>query len=228
MRKFLMLLVCACLLGVCSTSVGQACSPASVQQKQMLCRVATVKDGDTVQLAGGGIVRLAGIDAPERDPEQFGARRALQRVKELLAASGWQVYLEPVGKDRYGRCVADLRLSNGQSLCEILLREGLVLYYWHKELPDQLSHRLLAAQREALQQRAGNWAQIFALPVADESFVGNRKSRRFFSRGCRDGNKIAARNRQPLASLEAALELGYSPARQCGIWPSQRMVESRR
>ena len=224
-KRFWILLAAVCLFGILSVQPVQARSSILVQE-QGIFHVAAVQDGDTIRLVDGSIVRLAGIDTPEQNPEQFGARRAMQRVKELLDDSGRQIRLEPVGKDRYGRYVADVRLSNGQSLCEVLLREGLALFYWHKDLPDRMSRRLLAAQREALRQKAGNWAQILALPLANESFVGNRKSRRFFSRTCQDSNRISVRNRQRLDSLEEALEQGFSPARQCGIWPLQREMKN--
>ncbi len=227
MKRFWVFLTIVCLLGMLGSPSGLAFAQRQIQE-QTVCRVASVSDGDTVRLDDGSIVRLAGIDAPERNPEQFGARRASQRVKALLDGSGWQVCLEPVGKDRYGRYVADLRLQDGRSLCETLLREGLAMFYWHKELPDKMSRRLLAAQREALRQRAGSWEQILSLPMADEQYVGNRRSRRFFSLDCQDGKKISARNRQRLSTLEEALEQGFAPARQCGIWPLQSTITSRR
>ena len=227
MRRLFACLVIVSLLGVSVAPSVWARTPATFQD-QSACRVVSVQDGDTVRLADGHFVRLAGVDAPERDPEQFGARRAAQRVRELLEASDWQVRLEVVGKDRYGRYVADLRLKDGRSVCETLLLEGLVLFYWHKGLPERLSRRLLAAQREALRQRAGNWSAILALPMADEPVIGNRKSRRFFPQHCQDSNKISVRNRQPLASLEEALAQGFSPARQCGVWPLQVEMQGRR
>ena len=227
MRRFFVFLAVVCLIGTLASPSGQARALRQIQE-QTICRVASVQDGDTVRLAEGNTVRLAGIDAPEREPEQFGARRALQRVRALLKESGWQVRLELVGKDKYGRYVADLRLQDGRSLCETLLREGLVLFYWHRELPEKMSKRFLAAQREALRQRSGNWTQILALPMAKEPVVGNRRSRRFFSQDCLDGNKVSARNRQSLASLEEALEQGFSPARQCGVWPLQSKMNGGR
>jgi nuclease-like protein len=73
-------------------------------------------------------VRLLGVDAPERgdrakcDQERALSKRSTERVKELLHG---QVTLDVHGVDEFGRLLANVRLSDGRDLGEVLLRENL-------------------------------------------------------------------------------------------------------
>lgn len=49
--------------------------------------------------------------------------------------------------------------------------------------------------------------------------VGNRRSLRFFSLGCRGADRISSRNRMPFEDAAAAFARGYAPARHCDLWP---------
>ncbi len=72
--------------------------------------VKKIIDGDTFvvnrKIDGSNIVRLAGVDAPEK--YQFGGRTATNRLKGLIG--GQQVSIIPVGRS-YGRVVADVRVN---------------------------------------------------------------------------------------------------------------------
>jgi len=114
-----------------------------------------VLDGDTVLVwreTGGRPqkVRLADIDAPEKD-QDFGdaSKRSLM---EML--SGLQVRVDPVAVDVYGRLVARL-YTDGGSVNEELIRRGMAWEY-------SLQHRnreYLRLQDDARQARRGLWAQ---------------------------------------------------------------------
>jgi micrococcal nuclease len=97
--------------------------PATAQQR------VEVIDGDTLR-AGGRVVRLRGIDAPElhaRCPEERTlAERATARLAQL-AADGVHVF--PEGRDRYGRTLATVRDRAGRDLGVVLLLEGLARPY---------------------------------------------------------------------------------------------------
>lgn len=181
-------------------------------------------DGDTVVLDTGQRVRLAGIDTPEKGskdtPPQYYAREAQRFTAERTR--GQQVRVLPLSgssKDRYERLIAELVLPSGESLNELVLREGMGSFYAHKDLPDQLVKRLTAAQKEALDKRAGCWRHVLSLPEARATYVGNRNSNRFFSLDCLRDARVAKRNQVRFADLEAAFRAGYAPARPCGIWP---------
>ena len=95
----------------------------------------TVTDGDTIRcgaerirMLGGGIPNVWGIDAPEisrprcRQELQLGLI-AKDRLYELL--SGGFAIEDSGVRDRYGRTLASLRLSDGRTAGEVLLSEGL-------------------------------------------------------------------------------------------------------
>lgn len=211
-------------------------------------RIASWSDGDTLRLADGRRLRLAGLDAPETEkpgqPAGHYATEALELARRLTSGVPVRILLVAGGKveraqrsvagrraepgaargdvashDRYGRLVAELFLPDGRSLNELLLREGMAFYYPHKGLPGELEKRFLKAQLEALDARKGAWRTVLHRPQARQAFTGNRRSHRFFSRDCLKGAKVNPENQVPFADLEAAFRAGYAPARQCGIWP---------
>jgi endonuclease YncB( thermonuclease family) len=99
-------------------------------------QVERVIDGDTLVLAGGERVRLAGIDAPELregkpgrtgpfpEPGAVEAARALKSMVE-----GKLVGVERSGTDDYGRTLAAVRLPDGTDAGAELVRRGLAASY---------------------------------------------------------------------------------------------------
>ncbi|MEM6907377.1 MAG: thermonuclease family protein [Pseudomonadota bacterium] len=84
-----------------------------------------VHDGDTVWWQGEKL-RLASIDTPELDSERAEIRaaavRARDRLVELLAL--YEVRIERLGRDRYGRTLACIYSATGPIGAQ-LIREGL-------------------------------------------------------------------------------------------------------
>jgi len=72
--------------------------------------VKRVIDGDTFvvnrRIGGTNLVRLAGVDAPER--YQFGGRAATNKLRGMIG--GKTVTVKPVGRS-YGRVVANVRVN---------------------------------------------------------------------------------------------------------------------
>ena len=146
-------------------------------------------DGDTLVLDTGQRVRLAGVDTPEKGskdtPPQYYAREAARFTCERTRKQRVKVIpLSGASRDRYQRLVAEIILPNGRSLNEQLLQQGMASFYAHKNLPSQLVRRLTAAQKDALDKRAGCWGFILTRPQAQEHYIGNRNSKRFFSKAC--------------------------------------------
>ena len=189
-------------------------------------RVKRVFDGDTCLLEDGRRVRLAGIDAPEtahgREPAQYYAVNATARLVELTKGQLLRLAVAGDGRDRYGRVVGELLLTNGASLGEILVSEGAATYYWHSGLPGELLERLLAAQQRAMKAGRGFWPRILALPSPPAPYVGNAATRRFHSPDCPDAHRISPKNRVYLVNAGEAFKQGYSPARDCTPWPEDR------
>lgn len=85
-----------------------------------------VYDGDTYKVLINGklqVIRLANVDAPELN--QYYGKLVKSRVSNLIL--GRIVDLEPIGKDRFRRTVANVTVG-GKSLDSILVVSG---WAWH-------------------------------------------------------------------------------------------------
>ena len=165
----------------------------------------------------GGRYGLGSKDTPPqyyaREAARFTCERTRKQRVKVIPLSG-------ASRDRYQRLVAEIILPDGRSLNEQLLQQGMASFYAHKNLPSQLVRRLTAAQKDALDKRAGCWGFILTRPQAQEPYIGNRNSKRFFSKACLRTANISKKNQIRFSDLEEAFRSGYAPARPCGIWPS--------
>jgi micrococcal nuclease len=124
-------------------------------------RVRQVIDGDTITVSGVGVVRLIGVDAPEktggtyRESEPFGDR-ASAFLRGLV--DGKVVRLEYDGdrKDQYDRTLAYVFLEDGTFVNEAIIRAGWAETYRRFEYRRKAA--LLAAEKEARQASRGMWA----------------------------------------------------------------------
>lgn len=131
-----------------------------------------VLDGDSVILSDQREVRLIGINAPEfgRDgqPDEALAAAARDRLRDVTAGKVVRLVLEEEQRDHYGRWLAHLVLSDGTSVEEILLKEGLAAAI---AIPPNVAQivRHQAAEAQARQARRGLWGHSYYLPIAAES-----------------------------------------------------------
>jgi micrococcal nuclease len=113
--------------------------------------------------------------------------------------------------DDYGRLLAYVFLPDGSMVNEKLLQSGLA--YCLYKLPNvKYEDRLLRAQREAMQARAGIWGKW---PEKKGRYIGNRNSRRFHAESCPEVKRISSRNRIRFNSRGDAFWAGYAPSREC-------------
>lgn len=105
-------------------------------------------DGDTFASARARI-RLFGVDTPERDEKCFD--RAADRLREI---AGDIVLVEPGPRteDRYGRKLFYIYTEGGESIDEVLVREGLALA-WKGD--GQHRDILVSAEETARTNRRG-------------------------------------------------------------------------
>lgn len=123
-------------------------------------RISAVHDGDTLTCTPMGaapfVVRVAGIDAPERGQAYWkSARNALQQG----ARAGTQAACYKA--DRYGRQVCRLRTPDGDDLPLTLVRQGLAWHtqaYQAEQAPEERA-RYAEAQAQARQAHRGLWRQ---------------------------------------------------------------------
>lgn len=139
-------------------------APTAPNVKQVIpnAQVFRMPDGDTFTCSytsstgakATARVRILGIDCPET--RQNYGREAGDLGRSLI--NNRVVTLHVHDTDRYGRIVADVIMSNGQSFGEAMLAAGAA---WHYKAYDK-RERLARLETEARQARRGLWA--FARP----------------------------------------------------------------
>ena len=122
--------------------------------------VTHVRDGDTLVVDGKLVIRLAGIDAPER--RQTAGELATQFVRALVDGHLVTVIVER-SRDKYGRMLGDVRIAGeeGQSLRVALVEAGLAWCYMARA-----DWRKTCATHEAEARRAarGLWGLACRVP----------------------------------------------------------------
>lgn len=141
---------------IVATTLPPAAAPAAV------LTVTRVIDGDTLDLSDGRRVRLAQVDAPERN-ECFGSQSTAALV-ELANGKSVELRRPPNGpeKDRYGRTLADVSVG-GKSVNEALVQAGAA--EWGDEYAREdadLAYRLRVAEEEAKSANRGLWSECSA------------------------------------------------------------------
>jgi micrococcal nuclease len=122
-------------------------------------RVSRALDGDTIVVAGVGVVRYLGIDTPEvHDPrrpvERFG-RRAWRVNARMVVGRQVRLETDRERRDQYGRLLAYVYLGRVMVNAE-LVRRGLARAY---PFAPNTRHAALFARLEAVarQRRLGRW-----------------------------------------------------------------------
>lgn len=146
-------------------------APALVAAETAAGIVTRVYDGDTVEVAGIGRIRLLGIDTPEHEAserDRFYLRwqippaklrsiaREARRLNRQLA-EGESVTLEyrPGDVDPYGRRLAYLFLPDGRMLNLLLLQKGLATTF--RRYDFERKREFLAAEEHARTAGIGLW-----------------------------------------------------------------------
>lgn len=129
---------------------GAAAVCAAAQPSQ-LSGVASVIDGDTIEIHGQR-VRLDGFDAPERGRRCAGGVNAYQRASLALseAIARRTVTCIPTGRDR-ARIVARCAVG-GADLGALMVRGG-----WARDWPRYSGGRYASAEQDARRMRRGVW-----------------------------------------------------------------------
>lgn len=122
--------------------------------------VVSVLDGDTIEVLRNqhpDRIRLSGIDCPEKG--QAYSKKAKQVASALVF--GKDVTLQIHGKDKYGRTLADVLLTDGTNVNHELVKQGWCWWYRKYAPSDKELERLEAEARDA---RKGLWVDPVPIP----------------------------------------------------------------
>lgn len=169
-----------------------------VSAETLLGRVVSVQDGDTltVRVAGRRVkVRLAAIDAPERD-QPFGeqSRQSLSRMAFNRTVS---VAVQKI--DDYGRTIGVVTVA-GSNIEAEQVRRGLAWVYRQYRHDSQL----LALEAEARAARRGLWADANPTPPWDWRHRGQPQAPEQSAPGVFTGRCGAKRTCKEMTSCEEA------------------------
>jgi micrococcal nuclease len=121
--------------------------------------VSHVRDGDTIELTNGDVIRLVQIDTPELDENECYAQQARALLRRLLPV-GTRVRIaeDPAldRVDRYGRRLAYV-FEDGINLNRLLVERGAAGVWFFQGDRGRYAQALLAAERRAKAQRLGLW-----------------------------------------------------------------------
>jgi micrococcal nuclease len=135
-------------------------------------RVCWISDGDTISVEGVGVVRLIGIDCPEKVESdrdwhylRLGscdwnslrdvAESARLRVMELCLDKRVRLVTGEQKYDRYGRLLAYVWLPDGRMLNQLMLEEGRAIVYRRFDFAGK--ETFLKLEGKARNNRLGMW-----------------------------------------------------------------------
>jgi len=120
--------------------------------------VKRVIDGDTLDLADGSRVRLAGIDAPEskhpRKAVECLAFEASRFLKELVEHREVDLFVDSQRRDKYGRTLAHIEIASRYANGELVERGFAIVYRARRSDRDE---RLRSAEARARAKAVGLW-----------------------------------------------------------------------
>ncbi|GAB4316469.1 MAG: hypothetical protein Kow0074_04400 [Candidatus Zixiibacteriota bacterium] len=171
--------------------------------------VAAVRDGDTIELSDGRIVRYCGIDTPERGQPWYDSATALNASFVL----GKTVRLEQGNDriDRYGRMLAFVFVEDRMVNLELLKAGMAWCYFFDGNL--KYGPEMVRATRRAMQDKRGMWRRM---PAGDEAYyVGSHRGFRFHRPTCRSVGQIKLDDLRRFPARDSAFYAGYSPCKNC-------------
>jgi endonuclease YncB( thermonuclease family) len=166
-------------LKIVLTALALAAAPAAMAELRRGAEVHVERalDGDTLALAGGRVLRLAGVLAPkagdrgrEREIAEAAseARTALARLAVGKTLTLWH---GDVAEDRHGRLFAHARTSEGAWLGDELLRLGHARVFTRPDAAERAAE-MLKLEAEARAARRGLWALAAYTVRGDEEAGG--------------------------------------------------------
>lgn len=122
--------------------------------------VRSVRDGDTIELADGAVVRLVQIDTPELREHECYAREARAELQRLVSVgTRLRIVADPRldRVDQFGRRLAYVFKRN-ENVNRTLVARGAASVWFFDGNRGRYAKELLAAARQAKAGRLGLWA----------------------------------------------------------------------
>ena len=172
--------------------------------------VAKVVDGDTVELKGGDVLRLLGVDTPEKNQQYY--EEARQFLSEKTLGKKAEIVYGKSRRDRYGRLLGFLYVDSVFVNREILANGLGYLYLFRDNIELPQIEELLEGQKKAIDDKVGLWSISYR---AEDYYVRKPGSFRFHRPGCRSVVNSDASKLIRYESREEAAKIGLSPCRNC-------------
>ncbi len=173
--------------------------------------VAGIVDGDTVELRGGDVLRLLAIDTPEKGERLYD--EAAELLRELAFDKTAEIEFTGRRRDKYGRLLGYLYIDSLFVNREILRRGlGYLYLFRDNELQQDRIGQLLAAQRQAIENKVGLWS---LKREPEEYYIQKTGSFRLHRPGCRAVEKLKEGSYRIFETREEGLATGLSPCRNC-------------
>jgi len=160
-RRFLVFVTSLLLAFTCQSIDAAVNSVCPSHKPDTYVRLGHVIDGDTVVLANGERLRLIGIDTPEIGYDGKRAQAGAIKARDFLQDQLNSKELYPLKRgieqrDRYGRSLGHLFLSDGTNLQALILAQG---YATPLNLPPNLEYSDCYQQQahKAIEAGLGLW-----------------------------------------------------------------------
>lgn len=207
--------------------------------------VTRVIDGDTIVVDGlprgdsrGELVRLSGINAPDKDECYF--NRSTEYLTNLIEGKTVRLQKDVTGMDNFGRLIRYVILPSGHEKDDdILVNDALIRQGYAFSVsspPDNRYNRLFpAAEQEAKRENRGMWAacnyekqddprrqQHTPPPNPDCTIKGNISEQGFgltyFVPGCNNYDRVQVdtrRGERYFCTEQEAIDAGFHRATDC-------------
>jgi hypothetical protein len=179
----------------------------------MNCTVVTrVIDGDTFELKNGAIVRLIGIDAPEKGQQYYA--EAKQRLSELVLNKTVSLEADKTYADDYDRLLKYVYVNN-KMINLVLVEEGFAVA---KAFPPDVKYKTEfdKAELQAKSLKLGLWSEANATACtqlgcpANTLFAGSKLSNKYHDCTSRNARMIAPTNIVCFANEAEATAKNYT------------------
>jgi micrococcal nuclease len=130
--------------------------PTTPHRETSSCTVTRIVDGDTVECAPAGRIRLIGMDTPELSQPPFGRRASAALAALIPVGSAVRLEQDVGARDRNGRLLAYIWVGNTMVNWRMVRDGWAVLLTYQPNV--QYVNSLTDAQRRAREEGRGLWA----------------------------------------------------------------------